>query len=26
LLKELSDWYVKGKSIITEMEEEHGKI
>ena len=26
LLKELSEWYVKGKDIIAEMEEEHGRI
>ena len=23
LLKELSDWYVKGQNIITDMKEEH---
>ena len=26
LLKKLSAWYVRGKDIITDMEEEHGRI
>ena len=26
LLQELSDWYVKGQNIITDMKEEHERV